>query len=695
MVTLKPMMTVVIAAFLATSTVGCKSRQYNNSAARSERPREGQCGTPGAPDNPNPAHCEGAVYLDGEYTFVDGLDSMRKDGDRIYWAGSHGLPFVSKLFGTTTLYSPDQKPMPSVRTGKPHLIRDLQYLVGPNKVGLRLIPVTVGTEAEATNFSDGYAKPVKGSNILDAKIREQQGLPAGAPIFAAAVYLYPGSQFVELNDLASQKTQGSVGHMSVYIGDGVSKHSPKGLHKERWTVAGGGEPSTIVSLSLEGADQAELNKNFIAWTWILNAMNGGPSFPGDYSFDPVRVSNLQAHAEFARKWIEGDLAELKKDQSWGTYCAESSNMIITLGMNVPLTEEYFVKVWAQGNSKQAGGSSKKGEQYAKDLFLKLKKRYLTEIVNRTTGKIPTAEEIAAFKFIDKPFKPLWEQLGVSPLSSKTSEGFPYALDTTTDLAAAFVENFASWADVGPAVSAMAVAGFADTFEKRIGTDASQYMSAAMPIIAAGFVAHASTIGIKSDAQLTEYLNLQFATPGFPNALISPLKNLLMQNPAAMKRDVALSVEQAWSEYRAAVRPVLMQSSAWAPKLSIKQQKDLRKKNAEDLLRMAEVVLASGDRELATQMQRLAAENKSPSHFVRFNSPPSLLFRVANGLKKPSDKVKVSIVGTIFGAEMLREKRQGEQDQWELDELRRLLPENLGSTQQKKWDVEMLQGGAAG
>ena len=682
---LKPVLTVGIAAVISLTALSCKTRAHNNASIRSDRPTADNCGTPGAKGNPNPAHCEGPVYFEGEYTFIDNLDTLKKDDDVIRWAGGSSMPFVSKLFGTTTMYTPSGTKLTSVRTGKPHIVRDLQYLVASNKVGIRIIPITVGTETEATSYSNGFpTKPIKGSNILDEKIRKQQGIPDGAPVFAAAVYNYPGAQFVALDELASEKSQGGFGHMSVYIGNGVSKHSPQGLHDERWSAAPHGEPSTIISLGLEGADQVELNKNMIAWTWILNTFNDGPNFPGDFEFDPVRVTTLQAHNEFARKWIMGEVDALKSDRNWGTYCAESANMSINLGMNVPLTEEYFVKVWAPNKTP-------KTVAYAKALFRKLKERYLTEIVNKESDKpTPSAEQVDAFKFLDKPFVPLWEQQGVSPLSSKVNEGMPYAVDTSTDILSSLIENFAAWPDVGPAISAMSIASLADLYKERLGVEPVQFMSSAIPIMALGFAAHATTLGLKTDSEVTNYIDSQFKTPGFPSELSQLLQPSVLQLAPRMKRDAAVPMQQAWLDYQTAVRPIVEQSSAWAPKISIAQQRAAREKNVANLRAMADTIRNSGDAALADSLIA-AAERTDLKVFVRFNSPPSLLFRVANGIKKPADKVKVSIVGTIFDAEMVREKRPGEEAVFELDELRRLLPEQLKSDQGKKWDGEMEQG----
>ena len=696
MLMLRPVMTVACVSLIGATMLGCKRRAYNSANIRSERPTADNCGTPGAPNNPNPAHCEGPVYFEGEYTFVDDLDTLNFDkGEPIPWEGKDGsAPFVSKLFGTTTLYSPEGTPLPSQRTGKPHIIRDLQYLVGPNKVGLKIIPVTVGTGAEAKPYTSGYTKPVQGSNILDSKILENQGLPPDAPVFAAAVYLYPGAQFVRLPNLASKKSQGSIGHMSVYIGDGVSKHSPRGLHDERWSVAGTGEPSTIISLSLEGAKQLDLNKNMIAWARIINELNEGPNFPGDFEFDPVRISNLQVQTEFARKWITGgkDVEALRSDPYWGTYCAESANMIINLGMNVPLTEEGFVKVWAHENATKTSGDNAKAVAYAKALFRKVKERYLTEISPKEWGEPPTAADIDTFKFIDTTFTPLWEQLKVSPLSTKTNEGFPFPLDTTTDLAAVIVQNFASWADVGPAVSAMAIASLAEQFKERIQVDPIQFMTDALPVMAAGFLAHAGTQSLKTDAEVAAYIEREFATPGFPAQLASLLKPMVERLAATMKRDTAVSVEEAWSQYVEAVRPILQRSQAWAPKLSVADQKALRMKHVAELIRTMETMRDAGDTGLQNDINFLREfPFSSLRMFVKFNSPPSLLFRVATSLKQRSDKVKVSIVGTIFGASMVREKKPGEEARFELDELRALLPKRIADIG-KGVDSELIGSG---
>lgn len=672
--TFRPIITIAVASVLAAASTGCKKRTYNTAGVRSERPTLADCGKLGAPNNPNPAHCEGPMHFAGEYVFVDDIDTRKHTGtnDPVFsWMGQDwgSPPFVSKLFGTTVLYTPQGNVMPSARTGKPHIIRDLQYLVGDNQVGIRIIPVTVGADNEPglVTITDGHSKkPVKGSNILDETLRQKHNLKQTDDIFAAAVYMYPGTQTVKIDQLAYHKSQGSIGHMSVYIGGGVSKHSPKGLHGERWESVRYGEPPTLITVSLEGVDQALLNKNLKAWSLLLNELNGGPEFPGDYTFDPVRVNTLQSQTEFARKWISGgdDVANLKSDPTWGTYCAEFANMVLNFGVNIPLTEEYFVKVWAHKNATTRG--NERGPEYAKALFRRAKERYLTEV----QGGAPTPAQIEAFQFIDKPFSPLWEQLGVSPLSTKPSEGFVVPQDTTTDLAAALVENFAPWPDVGPAVSAMVIAGLADQFKERLGVDAARFMQSSVPVMVAGFVAHAQTLGLKTDADVTKYVSDQLATPGFPGDLAALLQPALNSQAAAMKTASALSVEQSWSNYRKILAPLLKDSRNWTPPLSIAKQKANRTRSIEELDRLIATVRERGDNALAESLE--FSKDTSLKTFVRFNAPPSLFFRAANGLKETSPKVKLSIVGTLFAATWVREKKPGEKSVFELEELRQLI-----------------------
>lgn len=603
----------------------------DSSAINASLPTESDCGRLDQKNRPNPAHCRGPVYVDGKYTF--------NESQIIAWYG-YGFGIIPdslnhKMFGTTVVTDDQNNVMQNIRTGKKYIIRDLHYLVDNNKVGFRPIPVTSGTSSEADTVSTGYRTPVKGSNILDQAIRESSGLTQNDPIFAAALYLYPADRSAPLSLLGKIKGQGSIGHMSVYLGDGVSKHSPQGMHGERWEAAIGGEPSNIYTVSLDGVEQPILNQNMRAWSLILNTLNGGPNFPLSYEKDLTRVSTLQGQTEFARKWMEGgsEAEKLKTNPDWATYCAEFANMAINLGFNIPLTEQGFADVWSHQNMSSFT-SNQPSRQYSSKLFKTIKRRYLEEILDKN----PTDQDVEDFKFIDEDFTPLWKKIGVSPLSTKMNEGFPFPYDTTTDLSSAIVENFANWTVYGPTVSALVIAGLSDIYKDRVGTSSNEFFQTAVPIIVAGFIADASTRKLTDEAAVNQYLDQFFySQPSVPENLKALIKPALEAQKTSMINQNAVSVNQAWENYREAVKPYKTKSMGWKPE---------------------------------------KIRNVSGDLVPYFNSPPSLFHRMYTGLRQPNEYVGLKIVGTIFHATHLREKNGSESGSYTVDQIEEKLPSQI-------------------
>lgn len=621
--------------------LGCRARTFNSTNVSSARPSSpNDCGNPGQPGRPNPAHCEGPFHVDGDYQFHEPTFAGTDWAGRTGWDGASG--FIPGLFGTTTIYDMEGNAQKSAKDGRTKIIRDLHYHLGGGRVGIRPIPVTPNREPEMKLAS---GEVIRRSEILDKVLRRHFGFnenDTSAPLHALAAYLYPGDQLLSFERLAESRSQGAIGHMSVYVGDGVSLHSPYQLHGGEWDVQDH-EPSTIIAVRMKGADQAALNRNMVLVSKLLNELNGGPSFPGDYTFDPVRVHNLQAMFNFFAGWIEGGAAlqKLKNDPTWGTYCAEYATLALNAGLNIPLNKAYFERIWPNG--------------YGTRLWERVKQRAAElGLPALTDDYVPVGA-----------FKPLWEHDGISePLKTTApSKSMAWPLDRTADLVSAFVENFGAWPDVGPAMSTAMIMNFAEQSAERLGVPAEKYVQLAIPVIVPSFKHFVSSqTGITSAEQYDQFIFMaerMMLAAGVPSdaddMLVAQLRDPNFRSAALAMPKVSL--EAAWQAYLNEIMPALQAARDAAPPLSIAQQRALRQKQMRALLQLADEAERAGDRHQAEYLRGMTG-GYEPKTFVRFNAPPSLAFRVANGLRPSHPSLDVQAVGTIFHPRLLVSKASG-------------------------------------
>ena len=128
-------------------------------------------------------------------------------------------------------------------------------------------------------------KEAWGSELVDTFIRERMKLGSNDPLYAFIYFIHPEFNKNTVQGFAqTEKIEMGITHMGAYYGQGITSNSPPLYHHRTWGVKGEvfnnfGYPCNLVMISLDGVDQAMLNKNFILTDKFINY---GIRFPKDY-----------------------------------------------------------------------------------------------------------------------------------------------------------------------------------------------------------------------------------------------------------------------------------------------------------------------------------------------------------------------------------------------------------------------------
>jgi len=199
-----------------------------------------------------------------------------------------------ETFGTFTVTHP--------LTGVPlFTIRPAQYVVGRNQDGspqLGVRPIPVDDESDNSHM------------IMDAFLRKKMKLTADDYIFAPIFYYHPElylGSMLELSKPEMYRMFDGITHMSVYIGQGRTRSSPKNYHKMKWEVMDekNGYPAQVTQVHYDGVPADEFNKNAYIALRLLNEGNEGVQFTRlDYKRDYYNAINLKEILDFYRAWLD-------------------------------------------------------------------------------------------------------------------------------------------------------------------------------------------------------------------------------------------------------------------------------------------------------------------------------------------------------------------------------------------------------
>lgn len=362
-------------------------------------------------------------------------------------------------------------------------VKDYQYLLENGKVGMYFIPIS-----DYGTFVTAQGNKAHASELVDAYIRKKAGLKPHDPIYAFMCYIHPELNNDTLEGFSkTEKTGMGVTHLGAYLGQGVTSNSPPLYHFRKWGVKGPtfGYPCNVMLLSMEGVDQAMLNKNLKLTDTFLNY---GVRFPVDYKHSAFRPIDINTCLMFYRDWImEKHYLKDKTDTTWFTYCCAHKTLVTTVALNLPHNETSFKEVYGEEEGKAFY-----------DLF------------------VTNYFEIFGERFIEDHhasthFEPLWKKEGLTPDQIKpfTKKEY-YAYDTArregklasfkgfrpltptlatcwgpqsaADVIFEFVDTYADFIDAGAIVSCATIIAYLQQVTTRMGISHVEYLLAAMPII---------------------------------------------------------------------------------------------------------------------------------------------------------------------------------------------------------------------
>lgn len=617
-------------SFLA---VACAPRKFNSAQIEAARPGSpSDCGNPGQPGAANPVHCPGDITIDGPWGYDE--TALTNNG----WWNRGARPFVPGLFGATVILGPNGAPLTQLGTATPYVIRDQHYHLGNGKVGIRPIPYA---EPGTTEYT-GSGEPIQGPSLLDAALRTQYGLPAGAPVWGISICNLDGDPIIDVTKLGD-RVRGRAGHVGMYIGNGYSRHQNGGgggLHL--WGPFIRGQPQTVLGVSIQGVDQATLNANLVAMSRILTEFNQGfdDNFPMNHKNDPVGQVSLRQMLDIFRSWILGgaEIDKLKNSADFAMFCAELANVALNLGLNVPLTERYFTKIW--------------GATEGPRLWQRLQERIKAE---DQSPMYPDEGSKLADAMPKADFVPLWERDQVTNPRQliKPGASMAWPLETTGDAIAGAVETFGNFPAFGPMPSIAILMGTLSVAQQRTGVSTEQYMRYVIPA-AAKIVKHfAPLAGIKSDAQWEGYLQM-----AIPQQMRMPE---LMAAVNAIKND-AFALQhrtqaEAWAAFEKDVAPEVAAYRSFEPVFSMFEQQNLQRLGRDFLQQRRAAAQAAGNAPAVARLDRMLA-SVDAGFYHKYNANPILFLRVAQGMRNSHPNVKVIPIGTAFHPSLLKSKTAG-------------------------------------
>ncbi len=376
-------------------------------------------------------------------------------------------------FGTTDIELPD---------GSSFNVKDYQYELEDGSVGMYFLPVSDYGSVRAADGGQVWA-----SQLVDAYIREKENLKPTDPIYNLIYFFHP-----ELNKntisgfAATEKVEMGITHLGAYYGQGVTSNSPPLYHHRKWGVSGEtfndfGYPSNVMTLSMDGVDQATLNKNLLVTDKFLNY---GIRFPKDYKNSKFRMVDINTCLMFYRDWI---LEEnyLKTDPTWFTYCAAHKTLVVTVALNLPHNKASFMEVYGQQEGATFWDAFLKNyyELTGYD-FTEADETYF-EPLWKKEGFTPeqikpfTLTEYEAYDTARREGK-LDSFTGFRPLSPTQATGWgpQFAADVVFD----FVQAYADFLDAGAVVSCATIMGFYKPVTERMGISEVEYLMVAMPML---------------------------------------------------------------------------------------------------------------------------------------------------------------------------------------------------------------------
>jgi hypothetical protein len=555
----------------------------------------GGAGGAGAVKKTDPLNFKGELTFEGPWKISDAALQRSYNGVKM------------EDFGTTDV----QLPM-----GGTNKVNDMVYDLGDGKVGMHLIPISDGG---AVTDVDGTQK--KGHELMDAHLRKEMGLGPDDPIFSLIAYVHPEEHSGDLKALGTQmvKTEMGATHIGAYVGEGKTTNSPETYHSREWQVKG--YPANVQVVSMDGTDQATLNKNALM---VDAALNLNVQFPPDYKNDKFRTIDINTTMMFYRDWLAG-ADHLKNDPTWHTYCAEHKTIVTNVMLNLPHNLESFKEVFGDDADKVWGDFKAKFKETQGREFTAADETHFEPLYKKEglTGKdISPFKDLAEYQAYDnaRHSGDLATFTGRRPL--EPGKGMAWAPETTADLLNDFLQTYTGVEDVGGPIAASALMGFKDTAKDRMGIDDMTFLGHAVPVINKMMIADAM---MRAD------------DPGYAKKAAGELyaafggdvQQLMAGNPDPQLMGL---VEQCMQGVKGQLGDIITDQN--------------RPDDAAARAAMADAWL---DQALAPELDRARKQAVSDPSKTQFYSPPAVTHRVSIGMHESSKFVNIKTVATAVDA----------------------------------------------
>lgn len=379
-------------------------------------------------------------------------------------------------FGTTDVEIP--------QVNKTFNVKDYQYVLENGDVGMHFIPVN---DYGTIKTPDG--KEIYASQLVDDYIREKSSLSPKDQIYTYIYYIHPEQNKGTIHEFLTSdkfdKNEMGITHMGAYFGHGLTTNSPSLYHLRKWGVKGPevGYPCNLMLISMDGVDQAMLNKNLALTDTFLNY---GVRFPVNYKHSFFRPVDLNTALMFYRDWIM-EKEYLKTDTTWFTYCAAHKTLVTTVGLNLPHNEQSFKEIYGEKEGAEffeifvSNYFGIFGERFILDNHADTDFEPLWKKEGLTPEQIRpfTIEEYNAYDTARREGK-LDSFTGFRPLKPTQATGWgpQFAADVIMD----FVDAYADFIDAGAVVSCSVIMAYSIEVDPRMGISIVEYLMNAMPII---------------------------------------------------------------------------------------------------------------------------------------------------------------------------------------------------------------------
>ena len=408
-------------------------------------------------------------------------------------------------FGTTEVINAD---------GSSFVVKDYQYVLEDGSIGMTFLPVS------DNGFEEGPdGEKIFGSALVDECLRKKMNLKPADPIYAPIYYIHPEENRGTLQQLGnpakSDKIEMGITHWGAYLGNGRTSNSPALYHNRVWSVSNQpgfdcGYPANVMIMSLDGVDQAMLNKNMLL---VDNFLNYGVRFPQNYKESKFRMADLNTAFMFYRDWIY-EKNYLKTDTSWFTFCAAHKTLVATIGMNLPHNPAAFKEVYGEQ------GGQEFWEIFCKNHFtllgLKFDESMQTDFEPLWKKHGLTPEQIRPFKLGEyyaydaaRRNGALNKFKGFVPL--QPGQGMPWGPQMTADIIYDFVQTYGDFVDAGAIAMSATVFFFSGVISQRASVSQLECLVGALSIAQHAMHAHARMYAAEHPADTWEESTYYAAT----------------------------------------------------------------------------------------------------------------------------------------------------------------------------------------